>query len=392
MKILLQLSIALLVSLPLKAQWFNLVSGVPDNLYGVSFLNADTGFVCGGNIDHALILKTVDGGAHWNPVYLDDYAWLYDIVVLNKDTILATGHGGIILRSTNGGADWHTRPGNTTQWMYKFDFAGTDTGYCVGLNGTVLKTTDAGFTWYVKNTGVTDWFLGVDFITAETGVAVGEDGQIARTTDGGNSWEEIENNDPNFLSAVHFANADTGFIAGFSGTIFRTVDGGVSWLKLPSVTVADLKSVYCKTGSEIYMAGDGVIITSTDAGDNWTFMNYPVATGLEALCFAAPGVAFAVGKSGTILKAAITVGLDDENDVPAWTVYPNPTAEHLYISGLPSAVSSYLVRDISGRTVQSGTLPVTSAPLDVSTLQNGIYILEIISCGHSAQTRFLVSH
>ena len=50
-----------LTALNANAQWIQQTTGTTADLYGISFLNEKTGFVCGSGV----ILKTTNGGANW---------------------------------------------------------------------------------------------------------------------------------------------------------------------------------------------------------------------------------------------------------------------------------------------------------------------------------------
>jgi len=84
-----------------QAQWVPLNSGVPVNLYGVQFVNTDSGFVVG---SQGTILKTTDGGLNWvniSPAGIT--STFFDLYFWNADIGLAVGSDGIIVRTTDGG-------------------------------------------------------------------------------------------------------------------------------------------------------------------------------------------------------------------------------------------------------------------------------------------------
>lgn len=64
-----------------------------------------------------------------------------------------------------------------------------------------------------------------------------------------------------------------------------------------------------------------------------------------------------------------------ENDVNAWSVYPNPAQDFITISGEQAAsIAGLKVRDYSGRVVM---ILQQNQPIDVSNLSNGMYFVEI---------------
>jgi glucose/arabinose dehydrogenase len=64
-----------------------------------------------------------------------------------------------------------------------------------------------------------------------------------------------------------------------------------------------------------------------------------------------------------------------KNDFHAWRIFPNPAQDMLSIGGdFAASINQLTVRDYSGRVVM--TLP-QNEPIDVSTLSNGMYFVEI---------------
>ncbi len=88
------------------AVWAPVASPLPRDYNGITFLNADTGYIVGGNTNHRTVLRTDNWGTSW--------------------TVITDTTGGI---------------------LRDISFADTHTGYAVGDSATVLKTTDGGETW-----------------------------------------------------------------------------------------------------------------------------------------------------------------------------------------------------------------------------------------------------
>jgi len=58
-------------------------------------------------------------------------------------------------------------------------------------------------------------------------------------------------------------------------------------------------------------------------------------------------------------------------------VFPNPMHNDLYIQSEKLLQSDYEIYSIEGKMVQNGTLNDFNSRIDVSSLKNGIYILNI---------------
>lgn len=76
----------------------------------------------------------------------------------------------------------------------------------------------------------------------------------------------------------------------------------------------------------------------------------------------------------------------NENPASSITVYPNPTQDMLFINGIKGQISNIQICDLTGKIV----LNQTSANdiINVSTLDNGVYILSFIDNGAYQSVRF----
>jgi photosystem II stability/assembly factor-like uncharacterized protein len=77
-------------------------------LIDIYFVDADTGYICGGTSLDAFILKTTDRGTTWN-VNLDvAYGSLYAIHFSNNQHGCAVGKQGLVLSTENSGKNWES--------------------------------------------------------------------------------------------------------------------------------------------------------------------------------------------------------------------------------------------------------------------------------------------
>lgn len=373
--------------------WSPLSVPVTEGLFGVSFLNSDTGFVCGGSLDRSLILKTEDGGSSWSTFSRNESDFLYDMAMPAPGILVAGGYNGVMLRSTDWGQSWNVRPSSTSGWLYDFYFLDSDTGYCAGTGGTLIKTTDAGNTWVVKNTGTSDWLMGVHFTSASTGFVAGENGKIRKTTNYGDAWNVMENNDPNFLMGLAFIHPDTGFAVGFGGTILKTVDAGEHWFKISAPTIADLHGITFYSPKHAYISGDNVILHSSDAGNSWTLMNCPVNQQLYKIGIAGDSLAYIAGKNGTVLRTGILTGTGETDIFPEIRLFPNPVSEviHLEWSGLFSGDTRIRVLNSLGGLVWESEVAQTVSYLDIDCIgwTSGIYTVQFLSEGDMREKKIV---
>jgi photosystem II stability/assembly factor-like uncharacterized protein len=81
-----------------------------------------------------------------------------------------------------------------------------------------------------------------------------------------------------YVKGMHFINPDTGWAVGFARQVYKTVDGGRTWQlqPLPPVAPVNFFGVFFLNaqegwiyGASIYYPGPGIIIHTTDGGQNW---------------------------------------------------------------------------------------------------------------------------
>lgn len=90
--------------------------------------------------------------------------------------------------------------------------------------------------------------------------------------------------------------------------------------------------------------------------------------------------------NGSAMCAEVVSSIDELNR-SSLKVYPNPVASYLYIDGVD--ITGYQVIDLNGRVVLQGA---SAAKIDISTLQNGLYMVQLTSVGTGQRTRFVVAH
>jgi photosystem II stability/assembly factor-like uncharacterized protein len=60
------------------------------------------------------------------------------------------------------------------------------------------------------------------------------------------------------------------WVVGTHGTLLYTSDAGATWRPQPVPTTADLRTLATQDFGPVFVAGDGVFLTSTDTGAHWT--------------------------------------------------------------------------------------------------------------------------
>lgn len=243
---------------------------ISNHLYGIYFLNSDTGFLNGDGVFY----KTTNGGTNWflpgGPVQL-----LRGVYFTDAQTGYMCSTGGIINKTTNGGSVWVELVSGTTQNLNTIKFLDASTGFVTGYTGTVLKTTDAGSSWQVLSTGITDLLFGLAIIDANIIYAGGEGGKIIKTTDGGTTWVNQTSGITGRVTNLSFLNANTGTGSAHGNFIIRTTNGGAEWISQPTgLTGQDFYGVYFPNVQTGFVVGsNGIILNTTNGG--WPIPNAP---------------------------------------------------------------------------------------------------------------------
>jgi photosystem II stability/assembly factor-like uncharacterized protein len=275
----------------------------------VEFVDPLNGFATGGNggqNQFVIVVRTRDGGRTWQEITPPDTK------VFNAQSFVDPMHGwivgvnGQIYRTRDGGDSWQgLDPGaGAGKRLLRVEFHDLQLGWiAVAGERFILKTTDGGEHWRQVAVDIKDGLSDLQFLDANTGFGTGLDGVLAKTTDGGETWANIGFGNQTKMLAVWFASLDVGWVA--ASEIRATRDGGTRWTSQskPPKSINDLAFENTHYG---YAAGDeGVLLYTDDAGtgDSWRRVGEGVTRdALLGVGIARPGIAYAVGTHGTILR------------------------------------------------------------------------------------------
>ena len=112
---------------------------------------------------------------------------------LNINTGYLCGYNKTIIKTNNSGINWIVLNCNVSTNYNSVFFNNFNTGYCAGDYGKIVKTTDGGNTWTTLNTGVAINLKSIYFINLNTGYVAG-DSVLMRTTDQGYTWVNSRSN------------------------------------------------------------------------------------------------------------------------------------------------------------------------------------------------------
>jgi len=291
-------------------EWISQRSGITKNLNGVSFINRYIGIAVGFD---GTIIKTTNGGEYWFEVTSGTIEDLNSVQFITETILTVVGNSGTILRSNDAGISWMLQSSGITNDLNDVYFIDPNIGNAVGWGGKILRTTDGGINWTQYTFGGNPLFLSVYFLDSNYGIVVGITNRIYRTTNGGLNWtwQGPASGIYNFEDVL-LINDSLGIIAGWDeanqvGKVLVTTDGGITW---HFANTGEIKPFYFSVsltgGDEVCIVGwEGIIIKSTDFGENWIEKSSGTRMPLDAISFSDELHGTAVGTYGannTILR------------------------------------------------------------------------------------------
>lgn len=267
------------------------------------------------------ILKSTDGGNTWTNIvgpFLRAFIGAMAIHPSNGQVLLCTTSAGI-WRSEDGAANW-TRVLTGVGTSVLFDPTNGDIAYAAlgnvggsSLNG-VYKSTDGGKTWSPRNGSGDNAIPAQDtgrisiamansntstlFASIEN-TATGSNGRLLgiwKTTDGGQTWNQLPisaslvnlwGGQVWYNNAIAVSPTDPSVVWAGGTPLFRSLDGGGTWAQVPSLGSNNVQIhvdqhlfVFTPDGSKLYIANDGGMYSTTDAGAsrvNFTDLNATLA-------------------------------------------------------------------------------------------------------------------
>lgn len=182
----------------------NISSDIPDAVYAdLTFTNEQTGYA----ITHSRIMKTTDGGLHWNTVTLPATIPLKKIQFTSNQIGYIMGGDdkhGVLVKTTNAGQTWNIiNLDMATEIPAGMFFISDNIGFITGKK-LFSKTTDGGLTWTSLNTVGIGRFYDINFKNSREGMVTAEQGIYLKTTDAGMTWTENKLININYVSNLYF--------------------------------------------------------------------------------------------------------------------------------------------------------------------------------------------
>lgn len=217
-------------------EWMN-PKPFPGTPTGTFYIDEKNGWMIGKN---SSIAKTTDYGQTW--VEQNASNGDYDKIVFSSfNEGWLVGHvpnlnGALVCYTTNSGKNWIEAWNNSSKYgFFDIDLKSLDEVYIAGGEG-VYKTTNRGKNWQNligihQNT--------VYFSDKEIGFCGDRNGRIRKTTNGGLSWQTVFVN-AHCINRIRFLNDRVGYAVGYKhmyhsgqykkGLIIKTTDAGNNWV------------------------------------------------------------------------------------------------------------------------------------------------------------------
>lgn len=195
--------------------WFNIdFSTTPYR--AITSLSNDDIIIAGIN---GTIIISNDLGLSWKYANSSTTNNLFGIEFINDNTGFSVGSYGTILKSTDSGENWFGINSPTNNHLYDINFFDDSIGIAVGFSGTILRTTNSGMNWMIVNGGVSDYLLGVKAVN-ENIYIVGR-GLILKSINKGESWTMEDVVYGGDLLGLNFRDSSSVYAVGQGGTIMR---------------------------------------------------------------------------------------------------------------------------------------------------------------------------
>ncbi|WP_439817114.1 WD40/YVTN/BNR-like repeat-containing protein [Zavarzinia sp. CC-PAN008] len=256
-------------------------------LLDATFAGTSTRLVAVGEWGH--IIYTDDFGAtSWKQAKVPSDTTLTAVTFVNDKVGYAVGHDATILKTSDGGAVWERIYINPDLEKPLFDvhFFDENYGIAVGAYSLFMVTNDGGKTWAEMGGFPEDELHMNAIVPAKDGLVflAAEFGTVFRSKDNGRSWQPIQTDySGSFWNGLALPDGSV-LLFGMRGNIWRTTDQGDTWVQVPNEQSASIMSgTVLKDGTVVLVGLEGAVLTSSDGGKTFKPSNRPDRVGLSKL-------------------------------------------------------------------------------------------------------------
>jgi|GEM_PF-3561467 len=286
------------------ATWNAMFLGVTYTLFEIAFSSSNVGYIRGGHKDgggyFGKILKTTDAGVTWTEV-LSDPSTYFETMSVRSDSVVFVGDYEQVQHTADGGASWIITPLIGLYTIAKIGFENSGNGFLIGGSNNFYISDDDGQTWDSVFYFPGDTPLDFSFADAADGFLLSYNRRLALSHDSGNTWA-MHKTLTDMMIDLEFINDSTGFLLEYDGNkIYKTQDTASSLQISYSNPQAELNGLHkMSDGSLLATGGGGLIIRSTD-GIIWDTLHIgEMNTNLTNVVFIDNQNGFASGTNGYI--------------------------------------------------------------------------------------------
>lgn len=389
------------------ASWDFQSSGDRVNFNAIKFLDPNLGYILG---DRGFILKTTDGGNTWINKSIPTHLNLNDLTYYcwnNMNIIYVASDSSIVYKTNDFGDTWDTLSMRNILNVNLKTIAAAPFGVvAAGQSGAIgLIDVIHNNKYSLEKTPFRGNMTSSYFYITSQGYITGEDGAfyhviinnrtMASASGGGAPYKIVSTNFTfSDLNQVYFFRG-LGFIVGKYGVLLKTkyfggFANGYVWTK-SLINITNPKGVqFVDSTNGFICGGGGVLLRTTDGGNNWSNIQTNINTTLSRIWFVNKQTGFMIGPNGLFVKTDNGAGTNEstlldvkESEPESFYLsqnYPNPFNPETSISyNLPQEnFVSLKVFDLLGREVavlksefqKQGKYNVV---FDGSDLSSGIY-------------------
>ena len=394
-------------------------------MYAVTKLNGQI-IVAGENGD---IYKSTNAeNTTWTPLYAPIFGGIvttgFQFSNANKGVMVGAGNSqSAIYYTENGGYQWQRKAIAGAGFYKSLDMKADGSGLVTGQAGYVT-TTNFGQTWTSTapiqvNTSYTKCWLksNNDFFVGTNPGAPINDAMIRKS--GANTFTQFT--DMPRIGEIQFLNDNIGYagtvVANYPGTLWKTIDGGSSWTALDAYFGGNVAEIQIINESKLYIKTmGGSTMVSNDGGVSWTTLyNYPTRyhffdelngygidtntkhiyktenagstweiiilndnslCGMQNFAWFPDKIIYSGGQFKVCMlniDQLLQVKPIQNLQTNKIKVYPNPTKDLINFSDYVAAVR---ISDLTGKVIASFEYV---NKIDISSLQSGIYIVNLTS-------------
>jgi photosystem II stability/assembly factor-like uncharacterized protein len=259
--------------------WYRVDSKGETAITNIQFTSSTHGWAIGGNSfkNQTTLLKTTDGGIHWNQVNVSNYGVFSDLYAINNDTVFIIGYDGIVLKTENGGLTWFSVILNTQDDLSTIIFLNPNKILISG-SGVQFTSSDYGNTWIIDTIATSTRFETVFFTENNIGWIAGVNWDawqavVYKTSDGGEHWNLICSDNYVMPHSIWALNTDTLFISsgeGFGGNLRKSTNGGIGWTNISGQNLNEYQDISFLNNSMGIATGiNGAFSNTIDGGKTW---------------------------------------------------------------------------------------------------------------------------